>query len=287
MTDDEDREDEGHDAGDSPPGEVDDRPSGGDDGRPGPYDDYDPSDIQGPLSRREDSRAEAGGGSVAGVRSSGSNGHHPPEERADDDTPAAESTDSEEPTPSFVEVQQFRQRWVWVAFGLLTVYATVTVALNDVALRFAAVFVGVPAAALCLLYVAKLRTEVDADGIHVRFFPFHRSPRTIPFEEVVEYEAVEYDPVREYYGWGIRRGLDGWAYNVSGNEGVYIEREPKVDVLVGSQRPDDLEDAVALGVATSDTIAHHGGDRGAKWRAVAQFREEDEDVREFHDEGDR
>lgn len=283
MTDD-DPENGGPDAEDSPADDRDDTHFEGTEDGSGQYD-YDPSDIQGPLSRREDSVTEAGGGSVAGIRSSGSNGHHTDDET--DDVTTAESGDEDGPTPSFVEVQQFRQRWVWAAFGLLTVYAVVTVALNDVAPRFGAVLVGAPVVAMCLLYVAKLRTEVDADGIHVRFFPFHRSPRTIPFQEVVEYEAIEYDPVREYYGWGIRRGLDGWAYNVSGNEGVHVEREPKVNVLIGSQRSDELEDAVALGVATSDTIAHHGGERGAKWRAVAQFRQEDEDVREFHEDGGR
>lgn len=284
------------------PGDADDdRRDGGDDARDGdevtdrgepgeptddrdPYGDYDPDQIRGPLSgREEDGSADpAASGDLAGIRSSGSNGHHEPED-ADAGTAGPDDADRGPDEPWFEEVQRFRQRWVWAAFGLLTAYAVVTVALNDVWAPLAALLVGLPVAALVMLYVAELRTEVDAEGIHLRFVPFHRSPRTIPFEEVVEYEAVEYDPVREYYGWGIRRGLGGWAYNVSGNEGVHVEREPKDDVLVGSQRPDELEDAVARGVAVTDTVAHHGADRGAKWQAVAQFRPDDD--RPLDDDG--
>lgn len=289
------------DDGSERPGDADDDRRPGDDGArdddgtadragPGestggrdPYGDYDPDQIRGPLSGRgEDGTDSAAGGDLAGIRSPGSNGHH---EQDDADAEAAGPDDAGRGPdgPWFEEVQRFRQRWVWAAFGLLAAYAVVTVALNDVWAPLAALLVGLPVAALALLYVAELRTEVDAEGIHVRFVPFHRTPRTIPFEEVVEYEAVEYDPVREYYGWGIRRGLGGWAYNVSGNEGVHVEREPKVDVLVGSQRPGELEDAVARGVAVTDTVAHHGADRGAKWEAVAQFRPDDD--RPLDDDG--
>jgi hypothetical protein len=59
------------------------------------------------------------------------------------------------------------------------------------------------------------------------------------------HEAITYSPLRDYGGWGIRRGAKGKAYNVSGNHGVRLELSDGKRILIGSQRPEELSEAVA------------------------------------------
>lgn len=145
----------------------------------------------------------------------------------------------------FSETQRFRQRWLWAvllgAFGasLLTVP-------TGVGLVVALVMAGVVA----FFAVARLETEVRESGVFVRFYPVHRSFRRIRFDELTDYEAVTYAPVREYGGWGIRwrLGGSGKAYSVGGDRGVRFERRDDPPLLIGTRRPREF-------VAALDSIA--------------------------------
>jgi hypothetical protein len=39
-------------------------------------------------------------------------------------------------------------------------------------------------------------------------------------------------------------GSDGWAYNISGNRGVRIDYKDGNRFLIGSQRPEELQQAI-------------------------------------------
>jgi len=99
--------------------------------------------------------------------------------------------------------------------------------------------VGLPA----LFAVMRLEVEVRADRIDVRYRPFmHRS---ISAADIAGAQARTYRPVREYGGWGIK----GWsrtkvAYNVAGDRGVELRLRDGSTVMLGSQRPAELEAAV-------------------------------------------
>lgn len=94
----------------------------------------------------------------------------------------------------------------------------------------------------------RMITEVRDSGLYVRFYPFHLSFRKYPFESINSYEVREYHPLKEYGGWGIRFGLKGQAYNVSGNKGVFFEFRNGKTLMVGSQRPDELAAAISRGM---------------------------------------
>ena len=53
-----------------------------------------------------------------------------------------------------------------------------------------------------------------------------------------------YDPIGEYGGWGIKYGKMGKAYNVSGNRGVQLEFADRKSILIGSQKPEQLDSAI-------------------------------------------
>ena len=102
----------------------------------------------------------------------------------------------------------------------------------------------ITAGLFALLYWAKLTTRVDAQGLHLKFVPFHRVPRTIDLSDLEEVIARQYAPLREFGGWGIRGGRDKRAYNVRGDRGVQLTFRGGRILLIGSQRSAELEQAI-------------------------------------------
>ena len=90
------------------------------------------------------------------------------------------------------------------------------------------------------------RTTVSDAELTVTFgalLPLYR--RRIALREIASAEAVTYSPLAEYGGWGIR----GWGRNVAlnarGNRGVRLTLLDGRRILVGSQRPQELAEALA------------------------------------------
>ena len=161
----------------------------------------------------------------------------------------------DETSPVYREVQRVQATWPWVVVislaGLIW-YATIAQVLlhrpfgssplpDAPLVIFWLIFgIGLPA----LLLFGRLITEVRGDGIYIRYVPFHRSFRRIAFKDLKRCEVRTYRPLVEYGGWGIRFGLKGKAYNVSGNRGVQLELTNGKRLLIGSQRPEDLRQAI-------------------------------------------
>jgi hypothetical protein len=164
------------------------------------------------------------------------------------------------PDVDFHEQQQFRQPWVWLLLLTITVCVCGIFAhgiytqlylgqawgdrpMSDTALVVSASLSTLITAGLALLfYKLKLVTIVDPEGIHIRFFPL--SNRIIPFDNIESCKARTYKPIREYGGWGIRFSRKGRAYNVSGDRGVQLELIKGVPLLIGSQKAEQLADAI-------------------------------------------
>jgi hypothetical protein len=100
--------------------------------------------------------------------------------------------------------------------------------------------------AVWLVYVARLITEVHADGLYVRYVPFHRRFQRFTPTDIQAYAVRTYRPLRDYGGWGIRWSRRGKAYNVSGNRGVELELADGKRLLIGSQQPEALASALAV-----------------------------------------
>jgi hypothetical protein len=106
--------------------------------------------------------------------------------------------------------------------------------------------IGVPIAIAILFYFLRLETEVRADGLYIRFVPFHIRFKKFAVSDLSECYARRYKPIREYGGWGIRCGLSGRgrAYNVSGNKGVQLVFKGGRKLLIGSQKAEKLQEAI-------------------------------------------
>jgi len=162
----------------------------------------------------------------------------------------------------FREVQQFRQRWLWI-FLLITSLLIVILfgygmikqlafghtwgnrPMSNKALAIVGMVVIVFVVGLIyLFYTMKLITEVQDNDLFVQFFPL--SQQVISFDSVRRCEVRIYNPIKEYCGWGIRYSKRGKAYNVSGNRGVEIEFHSGKPLLIGSQKPEELEKAINM-----------------------------------------
>ena len=89
-------------------------------------------------------------------------------------------------------------------------------------------------------YRLELRVKVDLDCLYISYFPFVK--RIIPLSRIVNWEARQYNPLKEYGGRGIKwGGRDrGWSYTVSGNWGLALELEDGKKLLVGTQKPEEF-----------------------------------------------
>ena len=103
------------------------------------------------------------------------------------------------------------------------------------------------------LLTLRLSTTLTSDALDVRYGFLHRT--RVPLSEIALAEAVDYSPVREYGGWGIRGSGRRRALSARGRQGVLLTRADGTTLLVGSQRPRELLDALArAGVATQDRL---------------------------------
>jgi len=163
---------------------------------------------------------------------------------------------------TFHEVQRFRQTWIW-ALTLLLCVVPVGVMLwgvyqqlvlgkpfgdNPMSDRgmivLTVVVVIIVGGIVWMVGFSSLTTEVSSRGIRVRFSPFHRKWREFRTDEIEEVKVGKYRPIAEYGGWGLRMGLKGWAYNVSGNQGAENRFRSGKNLLIGTQKPSEL--ALAL-----------------------------------------
>jgi len=89
-----------------------------------------------------------------------------------------------------------------------------------------------------------LTVRVREEGllVHLGTVPVVR--RRIPYSEIVSLESVQYRPLRDFGGWGVR----GWgprkAWSARGNRAVALQLEGDRLVLVGSDHPRRLEERI-------------------------------------------
>lgn len=171
------------------------------------------------------------------------------------DRDSSGSTPEWEMPPHFEEVQRFRHWFfyvpvlivtgvIWWQFGEQVIRGQPqgTQPIPDwLALALTLVFgVGFPVFVLTV----RLVTEVRPGLLSVRLLPFRA--KTIPVDQIEDAFPREYSAMREFGGWGIRVGKEGKAYNAHGDKGVQLVLKDGSRILIGTQRPEELMDALRL-----------------------------------------
>ena len=159
--------------------------------------------------------------------------------------------------PIFNETQHPRQSWLFLVIVAMAVLGwgmfvqqivrgkpVGSDPMPDWMVWLVAGLLGILLPLFCLWF--ELETTVYPDRVDIRMAPFvHRVFRPT---QIASATARTYQPMREYGGWGIRWGLRGFsanrAYNISGDQGVQLILTNGDRVLIGTQRPHELEAAI-------------------------------------------
>ena len=140
----------------------------------------------------------------------------------------------------FEETQKFTQWWLWVILLSFPIMSFGPFDENEININYVLIGFALP----LIFYLFELRIKVSNMGLHYQFFPFHFKYHTIDVEDIESIKAMEYSPLKEYGGWGIKYGFKGKAYNVRGNKGVKIFLKNGLNIMFGSQKKNDLAKAL-------------------------------------------
>src|SRR5689334_12269043 len=134
-------------------------------------------------------------------------------------------------SPKFEEQQSFRQRWVYLVFGLLSAVLGLLIYADFQQIVLARPFGDKPASnfvlllvtfvlsiLLVLLYQTKLEVQITAECVSFRWKPFQKTYRTIAWNEINKAEIISYG----FVGYGWRLTSYGTIYNAAGDTGLRL-----------------------------------------------------------------
>jgi hypothetical protein len=163
----------------------------------------------------------------------------------------------------FSETQMFRYTWSWwlvllIAIFMLGMFGYAlysqfilgepwgTKPASDTGLGIVASLTLLLILSIFLLFhFMKLKVEIDAVNIYYSYFPFVNKRKTISKKDVDKIRVRKYNAIWEYGGWGYRvRPGNGKALNVKGKWGLQIVFKNDKKLLLGTQTPQLMKDAV-------------------------------------------
>lgn len=147
----------------------------------------------------------------------------------------------------FFEKQKFNQLWLWFLILVPFLYVLIYFLDNKGSDLTTLIIVSCTLIlSILILVIIKLETIIKKEGILIRFFPFHIKYRQYEWSDISKLYMRKYDAISEYGGWGIRINLrgKGKAFNVSGNNGLQLEFKNNKKILIGTQKPEELIEAL-------------------------------------------
>ena len=140
----------------------------------------------------------------------------------------------------YVENQKFTQWWIWIILLSFPIFAIYPFDLNNLNYNY----IIISSAISVCFYFLELRVFITKEGLYYQFFPIHLKKNQIKFTEIKKVEAIKYNPIIDYGGWGIKHSYNGKAYNVSGKFGIKIYLSNGKKILFGSKKHREFETAL-------------------------------------------
>ena len=141
--------------------------------------------------------------------------------------------------------QRFNQWWLWLLLAVSSAtpiiimfkeYSNNTVSSNNL---WALIIIFL---AIILFAVLRMKTVVTKENIQLTQYPFVW--KTISLSDIETMKVINYGFVG---GWGIRLWTKyGTVYNVRGNKGLYIRLKNGKQLVIGTQKPQELEKVLEL-----------------------------------------
>lgn len=149
-------------------------------------------------------------------------------------------------TTRFQENQRPREPWLLILHGfsvLLLLVAGIVALVSPGPTWVRLVVAAVAWLVMVLVASTHLLVRVEEDVLRIRYWPFAR--KEYPLRGAGPAETRVYRPIRDFGGWGIRRGRGRvWAWTMDGKTGVQVELVDGRRVLVGTRRPEELRSAI-------------------------------------------
>lgn len=91
--------------------------------------------------------------------------------------------------------------------------------------------------------------------VHLGSVPVIR--KTIAFADIVALRSIEYRPIRDFGGWGVRGRGRRRAWTARGNRAVELDLADDRQLLIGSDSPQRLEERIRA--VAGDLLGGSGG----------------------------
>jgi len=142
--------------------------------------------------------------------------------------------------PLFTEKQRFNQWWLWLLLATsLAVPAILVFKETQKPGGFSGIIIIV--LVIILFVVLRMKTTITQQNIQLVYFPFVW--KTINLSDIETMKVINYGFVG---GWGIRLWTRyGTVYNIRGNKGLHIKLKNGKQLVIGTQKSQELEKVVA------------------------------------------
>ena len=142
--------------------------------------------------------------------------------------------------PLFTEKQRFNQWWLWLLLAVSLAVPAILLfkEITEKSGGFSGLIIIL--SVIILFVVLRMTTVVTKENIQLTYFPFVN--KTINLADIETMKVINYGFVG---GWGIRFWTQyGTVYNVRGNKGLHIKFKNGKQLVIGTQKPQELEKVV-------------------------------------------
>jgi hypothetical protein len=159
--------------------------------------------------------------------------------------------------PTFNETQRFNKWWHYLIAGvpvllIITVFLLTLTGIipskneeNTAHLGLITTFgIGSTFVFFIWFILLKLNTTISESGITAHFFGIPFFKKHIDWNDIQNIAVIEYSPISEYGGWGVRWSFNGWCYNVSGKIGIKIIQKNGKPFLIGTQQKEEAQSVI-------------------------------------------
>ncbi len=158
----------------------------------------------------------------------------------------------------FEEQQPFRKNsiiWVGIVAMVppLIIEVSKSVKQGSGSFEDIALIIFIEALVFTLLFTSRLETKLDEHGISYRLFPFQLKTRFVSWAEISSAQVRKYDPLGEYWGWGIKGTRKNRAINIAGDVGLQLIMKNGRKLLIGTLQKEKMEEVV-LKIHTENLI---------------------------------
>lgn len=157
---------------------------------------------------------------------------------------------------NFTETQKFNKWWMYLLFSSPLLVVSISFILVQLKMIDPKNGEKSPPEVImilvfCILFLIwgisiRLKTTINEKGINVNFMGIPFCNKHFNWVDIQSVSIIEYSPLLDYGGWGVRIGLKGWCYNVSGKTGIKLIRTNGTTFLIGTQKPEDAKKTINL-----------------------------------------